>query len=79
VSSTQARLDLSFNTKVPGIFGADRTAENGHPFKAIDTYDKWVSLGSLKKDLDSMKASMKAHAMVVEKFESKLGDRMKVF
>jgi hypothetical protein len=39
-SSTQARLDLSFKTKVPGIFGADKAAKNGHPFAAIDTYDK---------------------------------------
>jgi hypothetical protein len=37
--STQARLALSFKTKVPGIFGADKAAKNGHPFAAIDTYD----------------------------------------
>jgi hypothetical protein len=30
---------------VLGIFGADKAAKNGHPFAAIDTYDKWVSLG----------------------------------
>jgi hypothetical protein len=44
-SSMQSRLDLSFNTNVPGIFGADKAAKNGHPFADIDTYDKWVSLG----------------------------------
>jgi hypothetical protein len=33
--STQARLSLSFKTKVPGIFGSDRSARNGHPFSAI--------------------------------------------
>jgi hypothetical protein len=40
-SSTKARLALSFKTKVPGIFGADKAAKNGHPFAAIDTYDNW--------------------------------------
>jgi hypothetical protein len=44
-SFTQARLALYIKKKVPGIFGADRTAKNGHPFTAIDTYDKWFSMG----------------------------------
>jgi hypothetical protein len=43
-SSTQARLALSFKTKVPGIFGADKAANNGHPFAAIVTYNKWIYL-----------------------------------
>jgi hypothetical protein len=34
-SSAQARLSLSFKMKVPGFFGADRSAKNGHPFSAI--------------------------------------------
>jgi hypothetical protein len=38
-SSTQLHLALSFKTKVPGIFGADKAAKNGHPFAAVDTYD----------------------------------------
>jgi hypothetical protein len=40
-SSAQARLSLSFKTKVPGIFGADRSARNGHPFSVISEYSKW--------------------------------------
>jgi hypothetical protein len=34
-SSAQVHLSFSFKTKVPGIFGADRLAKNGHPFAAI--------------------------------------------
>jgi hypothetical protein len=44
-SSTQSRLNISFKTKAPGFFGAEKAAKNGHPFAAIDTYDRWVSLG----------------------------------
>jgi hypothetical protein len=44
-SSTQDRLALSFKTKVPGIFGGQKVAKNGHPFAAIDSYDKWISTG----------------------------------
>jgi hypothetical protein len=44
-SSSQARLSLSFKTKVPGIFGADRSARNGHPFSVIYEYSKWESTG----------------------------------
>jgi hypothetical protein len=54
-SSIQARLALSFKTKVPGIFGADKAAKNGHPFAAIDTYDKWVSLGIRQGFRDKVK------------------------
>jgi hypothetical protein len=48
-SSTQARLAMSFETKVPGIFGGEKLSKNGHPFAVIDGYDKWVSI-SLKRD-----------------------------
>jgi hypothetical protein len=44
-SSAQDRLSLSFKTKFPGIFGADRSARNGHPFSAILEYIKWESTG----------------------------------
>jgi hypothetical protein len=54
-SSTQLRLALSSKTKVPGIFGADKAAKNGHPFAAIDTYDKWVSLGIRQGFRDKVK------------------------
>jgi hypothetical protein len=37
-SSAHARLSLSFKTKFPGFFGADRSAKNGHPFSAIAKY-----------------------------------------
>jgi hypothetical protein len=59
-SSTQARLDLSFKTKVPGIFEADKAAKNGHPFAAIDTYDKWVSLGIRQGFRDKMETLAQA-------------------
>jgi hypothetical protein len=39
-SSAQARLSLSFKMKVPGFFGADRSAKNGHPFSAISDFSK---------------------------------------
>jgi hypothetical protein len=41
-SFNQAMLALSFKTKVPGIFGGQKVAKNGHPFAAIDSYDKWI-------------------------------------
>jgi hypothetical protein len=47
-SSAQARLSLSFKMKVPGIFGADRSAKNGHPFSAISDFSKWESTGIKK-------------------------------
>jgi hypothetical protein len=59
-SSTQARLALSFKTKVPGIFRADKAAKNGHPFAAIDTYDKWVSLGIRQGSRDKVETSAQA-------------------
>jgi hypothetical protein len=42
-SSAQARLSLSFKMKVPGIFGADRSANNVHPFSAISDFSNWES------------------------------------
>jgi hypothetical protein len=47
-SCTQARLALSFKTKLPEIFGAENSAKNGHPFDDIDDCSKWESNG-LKK------------------------------
>jgi hypothetical protein len=47
-SSAQARLYLSFKMKVPGFFGADRSANNGHPFSAILYFSKWESTGIKK-------------------------------
>jgi hypothetical protein len=44
-SSTQAMPALYFKTKVPGIFGGQKVAKHGHPFAAIDSYDKWISTG----------------------------------
>jgi hypothetical protein len=41
-SSAQARLAFSFKTKVPGIFGGEKFARNGHPLYAVDVYSKWV-------------------------------------
>jgi hypothetical protein len=70
-SSTQARLALSFKTKVPGIFGADKAAKNGHPFTAIDTYDKWVSLGIRQGFRDKVGKSAQA-------LESSLSKQMMV-
>jgi hypothetical protein len=39
-SSAQAWLPPSFIMKVPGILGADRSANNGHPFSAISEFSK---------------------------------------
>jgi hypothetical protein len=58
--SNQARLDLSFKTKVPGIFGADKAAKNGHLFAAIDTYDKWIYLGIRQGFRDEVEKSAQA-------------------
>jgi hypothetical protein len=39
-SSAQLRLYFSFKTKATEIFGADRSARNGHHFLAISDYSK---------------------------------------
>jgi hypothetical protein len=70
-SSTQARLALSFKTKVPGIFGADKLAKNGHPFAAIDEYSKWESTGIKKGFRDQVEDAVKA-------LESSLSRKMSV-
>jgi hypothetical protein len=70
-SSTQARLALYFKTKVQGIFGTDKAAQNGHPFAAIDTYDKWVSLvirqgfrDKVEKSSQALESSLSKQIMV---------------
>jgi hypothetical protein len=47
-SSDHARLSLSFKMKVTGIFGAYRSAKNGHPIADISDYSKWESTGIKK-------------------------------
>jgi hypothetical protein len=59
-SSTQVPLSLSFKTKFPGIFGADRSAKNGHPFAAISEYSKWESTGIKKGFQDQVKDGVNA-------------------
>jgi hypothetical protein len=66
-SSTQARLALSFKTKVPGIFGADKAAKNEYPFAAIDTYYKWVSLGIIQGFIDKVETSAQASEYSISK------------
>jgi hypothetical protein len=44
--SAQARLPLSFKTKVLGIFGGENFARNKNPFADVDVYSKWVSKGT---------------------------------
>jgi hypothetical protein len=70
-SSAQARLSLSFKTKVPGIFGADRSARNGHPFYAISEYSKWESTGIKRGFRDQVEEGVKA-------LEASLSKRMSV-
>jgi hypothetical protein len=59
-SSAQACLSLSFKKKVSGIFGADRSAKNGHPFDAISEYSKWESTGIKKGFRDQAEDGVKA-------------------
>jgi hypothetical protein len=70
-SSAQARLSLSFITKVPGIFGADRLARNGRPFSAISEYSKWESTGIKRSLWDQVEEGVKA-------LEASLSKRMSV-
>jgi hypothetical protein len=53
-------LKLSFKTKVPGIFGADRLAKNGHPFAVISVYSKWEFTGIKKGFRDQVEDGVKA-------------------
>jgi hypothetical protein len=59
-SSAQARLSLSFKMKVPRIFGADRSAKNGHPFSAIYDFSKWESTGNKKRFRDQVEEGVRA-------------------
>jgi hypothetical protein len=59
-SSAQARLSISFKTKVPGIFVEDRSARNGHPFSAISEYSKWESTGIKRGFRDQVQEGVKA-------------------
>jgi hypothetical protein len=45
-STKQARLSLSFQSKIPEIFGPGKTNKTDHPFGEVATYDKWRSSGS---------------------------------
>jgi hypothetical protein len=59
-SSIKARLSLSFNTKVPRIFGADRSAKNSYHLAAISEYSKWESNGTKKGFRDRVEDEVKA-------------------
>jgi hypothetical protein len=45
-SAKQARLSLSFQSKIPDFFGPGRANKTDHPFGEVATYDKWCSSGS---------------------------------
>jgi hypothetical protein len=45
-SAQQARLSLSFQSKIPEIFGPGKNNKTDHPFLEVATYDKWCSSGS---------------------------------
>jgi hypothetical protein len=45
-SAKQARLSLSFQSKIPEFFGPGRANKTDHPFGEVPTYDKWRSSGS---------------------------------
>jgi hypothetical protein len=59
-SSAHARLSLSFKTKVPGVFGADRSAKSGHPFSAIAKYSDWGSVGIKRGFSDLVEESVRS-------------------
>jgi hypothetical protein len=46
--------------KVPGIFGADRSYKNGHPFSAISDFSKWESTGIKKGFRDQVEEGGRA-------------------
>jgi hypothetical protein len=46
--------------KVPGFFGADRSANNGHPFSAISDFSKWESTGIKKGFRDQVEEGVRA-------------------
>jgi hypothetical protein len=45
-SAERACLSLSFQSKVPDIFGLGKANSTYHPFGEVATYDKWRSSGS---------------------------------
>jgi hypothetical protein len=51
---------LSFNTKVPRIFGADRSAKNWYHIAAFSEYSKWESNGAKKGFRDRVEDEVKA-------------------
>jgi hypothetical protein len=59
-SSAPARLSLSFKMKVPGFFGAGRSAKNGHPFSTIYDFGKWESTGIKKGFHDQVEEGVRA-------------------
>jgi hypothetical protein len=71
-SSTQTSFALCFKTKVPGLFGGENVARNGHPFAAIDTYGKWVSTGLKRGLCDQLED-------VAKKSEAKMSKRMRIY
>jgi hypothetical protein len=45
-STKQARLSLSFQSKIPDFSGPGRVNKTYHPFGEVTTYEKWRSSGS---------------------------------
>jgi hypothetical protein len=45
-SSKQARLSLSFQCKIPEVFGPGKAKKMDHPFGDVATYSKWRSTGN---------------------------------
>jgi hypothetical protein len=45
-SSKQARLSLSFQCKIPEVFGPGKENKTDHPFGYVATYSKWRSTGN---------------------------------
>jgi hypothetical protein len=46
--------------KVPGFFGADRSAKNGHSFSTISDFSKWESTGIKKGSRDQVEEGVRA-------------------
>jgi hypothetical protein len=69
-SSAHARFSLSFQTKVPGFLGADRSAKNGHPFSAIVKYSEWESTGIKKGFRDLVEEGVRALEALTSKMMS---------
>jgi hypothetical protein len=52
---------------VPGIFGGQKVATNGHPFAAIDSYDKWTSTGLKRVFRDQIEEATRTFEGVMSK------------